>query len=155
VPQKRTREEQNGGSNGTGIAGGVYVDPSASATADFHASRSTSGTAMLHSSLTVDRREEQEPHHQSMLHVVGVVHHFVETAEVVGVQDARPAASLLRWSQVVVGSVSEPQLRLPLPLICQPAGSKPTGPLPKFPQEMRHHYEAVASFPACLIASEP
>jgi hypothetical protein len=34
VPQKRTREEQNGGSNGTGIGGGVYVDPSASATAD-------------------------------------------------------------------------------------------------------------------------
>jgi hypothetical protein len=49
-----------------------------------------------------DRREEQEPQHQSVLHVVGAVHHFVETAEVVGVQHTGQAAPPLHWSQVTL-----------------------------------------------------
>jgi hypothetical protein len=37
-----------------------------------------------------------------VLHVVRVVHHFVEAAEVISVQDTGQAATFLRWAQVAL-----------------------------------------------------
>ena len=64
------------------------------------ASRSTSATIDVAKFADPDHRVEQEPKHEGMLHVVGLVHDLVEQAEVIGVQDAGQLAALLGRSKL-------------------------------------------------------
>ena len=46
------------------------------------------------------RREEQEPQHQSVLHVLGTIHDLIEPPELVGGQDTGQPTPLLLGSEV-------------------------------------------------------
>ena len=73
---------------------------------------------MLHSSRDPDARVEQQPQHQGVLHVLGLVHGLVELAELVGGQDAGQPLGLGGGAQVAL--LPNPAADVPPVVVGQP-----------------------------------